>query len=286
MATSYRSSIFMRHPTMCYFVLAYALSWSITIPLAAAAQNLFNLNITFDLHYLAQVGPAVAAITMTALTEGRTGLRDLAGRALKWRVGWEWLLVSIGSPIALFTVSAVVARIVDGKWIDLRDLGRVNFLPYLGPAALVLWLISNGFGEEIGWRGFALPRLQQRHRAFTATLILSAFWALWHVPAFFYIPSYRDMGVTGAPGFFIGLLSGAILFTWLYNSTGGSILMVAIWHGLFNFFTASAAGTGTVAMVMSIGVMVWAATLVIVEHPTNLAARPRQTTSAHQLEPS
>lgn len=95
------------------------------------------------------------------------------------------------------------------------------------------------------------------------------------MPAFFYIPSYREMGAGGAPGFFLGILCGAILLTWLYNSTGGSILMVGIWHALFNFFTASAAVSDTLQVVFSVEVMVLSVALVILERPANLATRPR-----------
>ncbi len=275
-----------RHPLSIFLVIAYAVTWAIAVPLALGAHGLLNWKLPQAIHYLAQFGPAAAAIIVTALTSGRDGLRELGTRAVKWRVGAKWLLIAAGSPIALFTVAALIARFVDGQWLNLWDLGNVNFLPAIGPAALPMWFVTNGLGEEIGWRGFALPRLQERHRALTATLILAVFWALWHVPAFFYVPTYRDMGARGAPGFFFGLLSGAILFTWLYNSTGGSILMVAIWHGLFNFFTASSAGHGTLAMVFSIEVMVWAVALVILERPANLAHQPRQTSAPRRADPA
>ncbi len=279
-----RKNVVDQHPLYFYFILAYAFTWSIAGPLAIAAQDIADLHLPQALHYLAQIGPAAAAIIVTALTGGSTGLRDLAGRVVKWRVGAKWLLISAGSPIALFLVAAVIARFADGEWINLWDLGKVNFLPAIGPAALLMWFVTNGLGEEIGWRGFALPRLQERHQALTATLMLAVFWALWHLPAFFYVPTYREMGARGAPGFFFGILSGAILFTWLYNSTGGSILVVVIWHSLFNFFTASSATHGTIAAIISIEVMVWALALVILERPTNLANRPRQVFTAPQIE--
>lgn len=286
MRTTQRSSVAHRFPLLLYFGLAYAITWSIAAPLAIAAQNVVDLQLPQAIHYLAQIGPAVAAIIVTALTEGSAGLRDLGGRVVKWRVGAKWILISAGSPIALFIVAAVAARIVDGEWINVWDLGKVNFLPSIGPAALLMWFVTNGLGEEIGWRGFALPRLQEHHRALTATLILAVVWAAWHIPAFFYVPTYREMGASGAPGFFFGILSGAILLTWLYNSTGGSILMVAIWHGMFNFFTASSAGHGTVAMVISIEVMIWAVALVLLDRPANLATCPRQTIRDRRIEPA
>jgi uncharacterized protein len=126
-------------------------------------------------------------------------------------------------------------------------------------------------GEELGWRGFALPRLQQGRGALAATLLLGVVWAGWHLPAFFYLPNFRAMGLAGAPGFALGVLAGAVLLTWLYNSTGGSLLAVILWHGMFNVFTASQAGQGTVAMVMSIAVMVWAVAALALAGPARLS---------------
>lgn len=90
------------------------------------------------------------------------------------------------------------------------------------------------------------------------------------------------MEIYGVPGFVLGLLSGAVLLTWLYNSTSGSILAVALWHGLFNFFTASEAGQGTIAMVMSIAVMAWAIGLVFLAKPESLS-RTRKPITGHTL---
>jgi membrane protease YdiL (CAAX protease family) len=136
-----------------------------------------------------------------------------------------------------------------------------------------LWILTFGIGEETGWRGFALPRLQNGRSAFSATLLLWVFWALWHLPLFFY--SY-DRSII--PGMLFGLLAGAITFTWLYNSTGGSVLMTAIWHGLFNYTTAcTSCKTGLIAAVISTVVMVWAVVVVIWFKPADLAHARKQT---------
>ncbi len=283
---STRSRLSERHPLILYFVIAYALTWSIAGPLALAAQSVIGFHLPQWIHYLAQFGPALSAVSLTFLTAGMAGLRELGSRVVRWRVGARWIMVAVSSPIAMFAIAAIVGRMTDGTWVNLWNLGKVNFLPAIGPAALLLWFVTNGLGEEVGWRGFALPRLQERHGALTATLILAIFWAAWHLPAFFYIPTYREMGAGGAPGFFFGIVSGAILLTWLYNSSGGSILMVAIWHALFNFFTASTAVSSTIQTVFSIEVMVLAVALIIVDHPANLSLQPRQIIRTRTGEPA
>jgi membrane protease YdiL (CAAX protease family) len=141
----------------------------------------------------------------------------------------------------------------------------------LGLVAIPLWILTFGIGEESGWRGFALPRLQKEHSALSATFLLWVFWALWHLPLFFYI---YDPDII--PGMLIGLLAGTITFTWLYNSTGGSVLMTAIWHGLFNYTTACTdCKTGLTAAVISTAVMIWAVVIVIWCQPTDFV-HPRK----------
>jgi membrane protease YdiL (CAAX protease family) len=169
-----------------------------------------------------------------------------------------------------------VAWLINNTWPDVLAIGQVNFLPNLGLAAWLLWVLTSGIGEETGWRGFALPRLQVKHNAFVATLLLWLVWAVWHLPSFFYLPSYKSMGLAGFPGFAFSLLAGATLFTWLYNSSYGSLLAVALFHGGFNFVTASPASTGTVAMVMGIGVTIAALLVVVVHKPKNLTSYERQ----------
>jgi hypothetical protein len=107
-----------------------------------------------------------------------------------------------------------------------------------------------------------MPRLQRTRSAMTSTLLLSIGWAGWHLPAFFYIPSYTAMGASMLPGFFLGLLAGAIVLTWVYNSSGGSVLAAALWHASFNFVTAAPEAGGLVAAITITLVMVWAALVV------------------------
>jgi membrane protease YdiL (CAAX protease family) len=148
----------------------------------------------------------------------------------RWRIGLRWLLVAVLSPIAYFLASVLLARLFTGLWPALDRFGHAAEFPNLNwLAGWALWIVAFGFGEETGWRGFALPRLQWKRSARSATLIVGAFWCLWHLPSFFY--NYPGMNLFGVVAFVVGLLSGAVVLTWLYNSTGGSILAVALWHG-------------------------------------------------------
>lgn len=268
-----------QHSIIAYFALAYAISWAVELPLVASAQGWLQTPVPSTLHYLAAFGPLLAALIVTAATEGSSGIRQLLAGLLKWRVGLGWILFAILSPVALFGVAAVAGYATQGKWPELALLGEVDYLPYLGVGgALILWLLTFGIGEEIGWRGFALPRLQQGHSALTATLILGVVWAFWHLPAFFYKDTYVAMGlVTGFPLFLLSILAASLVFTWLYNSTRGSLLMVILFHALFDFLSTSRAGGDNAPAIMSAAIMIWAVLVVILFKPANLSHEKKQT---------
>lgn len=249
-----------------YFLLAYALSWSIGIPLALEKHGLIPEVLPFWTHYLMAYGPMLAAMLVTGSSLGRPGLRDLLGRMFRWRVCPKWWIVAF-SPLLLGIVLIPLLNFLTGSALHLAVLGVVNYLPPLGIAALLLWFFTFGLGEETGWRGFALPRLEQGRSALSATLILTVFWALWHLPQFFY---------TYDPTFLIGwavtLFAGSVLLTWLYNSASNSILMAAIWHTSFNFVTASPADTGLLPMVISMIIILFAVVVVARYKPQSLTA--------------
>jgi len=254
-----------------YLVIAYALSWAIEIPLALQAQHVVTWNIPTATHYLASFGPLVGALITTSLSKGRAGLQEIASRMFKFRVPLRWWLVAV-SPIVAFFLLAAAFSGSHPEWLSLSPLGSVDFLPPLGLGAIVLWTLTFGVGEETGWRGFALPRLQASRSAFTASIILWALWAMWHLPAFFYLYNPAI-----APFFLLGVLAGTITLTWLYNSASGSILIVAIWHGLFNYTTGcTECKAGVVSAVLSTLVMVWAIAVVIIFKRESLSRAQRQ----------
>jgi membrane protease YdiL (CAAX protease family) len=209
----------------------------------------------------------LAAVLVTGLTTGTAGLGELWSRITRWRVRWKWWLFAIGGPLAAFILSLPVVRLVKGGWPDLRLLGEANYLPDLGLGVVFVWLVTYGFGEEIGWRGFALPRLQRTHSAARATLFLGLMWLVWHLPAFLYLDTLEAMGLWVLPGFAFGVLCAAVVFTWLYNSTGGSVLIVAVWHGLFDLLTASKAGQDIIPILMTAAIITFALVITNLDRP-------------------
>lgn len=254
-----RPSWVRQHTLLLYFILAYAVSWSIEIPIALSVRGLIAAKVPMWLHYFASFGPMTAALALTGLTEGRDGIRELVRRIFKWRVEGRYYAFVLLAPMCLFALAYLLDRAVTGEWADLSLLGLPDYLPYITPiGTLGLWLLTYSLGEETGWRGFALPRLQKNRPATSATLVLALFWACWHLPAFFYRDTYIELGIIGFPMFAFSILFAAMIFTWLYNSTGGSIWMAILFHAVFNWLAVSEAGGQFTAPIMTIPVILWA----------------------------
>lgn len=247
------------HRLLTFAVVAYGLSWAYWVPLVLTGQ-IVRLGSAVS-QFPALLGPMIAAFAVTAVVEGRAGVRDLAARMVRWRVPARWWIVAIGSPLALLAVAVAVTAVVSGA-PDLADFGRMAGLPEWGVLFVwVMFVVVNGLGEETGWRGFALPALRERHGLVGAALLLVPIWAGWHLPLFFLLQNYRDLGPVGVPGFLIGMACGSVLLAWLYESASSSILIVAVWHGTYNLTSATAGANGIVAAIVSTGVMIIAVVL-------------------------
>jgi membrane protease YdiL (CAAX protease family) len=248
-----------RSPLVSYFILTYIISWTIWSPVVASAQGWVTWNVPYMLYYLGSFGPLISAMLITARTDGRVGIRDLLGRIVKWRLEFRYYAFAILVPIGLFMLAYLLNRVITGAWSHLNLLGKVDYLPYLGPfGVLGLWLLTYGLGEETGWRGYALPHLQKNRSAASATLILALLWATWHFPAFFFRDTYIEMGPLGFPMFAFMMIFSTMVFTWLYNSTHGSVFIVIIFHAVFNWLSVSEAGGQFAASIMSAPMVLWA----------------------------
>jgi membrane protease YdiL (CAAX protease family) len=271
------SLLIKQNSLVAYFVIAYAISWAFMLPLALSAQGLIQKQFPYALYYLASTGPALSALIVTAFAEGRAGLRKLLGHLVKWRVGVGYYIFAVLVPVALFGIALVINRIFTGAWTDLGLLGQADYLPYLGiPGVLSVWFLTYGMGEEIGWRGFALPHLQRSRPAANAALLLGLIWAGWHLPAFFFRDTYIEMGPLGFPMFVVSIVFASVVFAWLYNSTGGSLLLVILFHVFFNWLSVSEAGGDYVAILMSAPMVTWALYVVRRYLPENIAPVQRQ----------
>ncbi|MDQ1532171.1 MAG: protease family protein [Microbacteriaceae bacterium] len=231
-----------------FVVLAYVLSWAWVIPFAAIGATVVSGR-GWPTQFPALLGPLLAA-ALCARSAGRRGLRELAIRMVRWRIGWRWWLAAVSPVLALLAILAAqaVSGVALPTWSALAGFSGVPVgWGVLGVAATLV--LVGGLGEETGWRGYLQPALQRRMGPVAATGIVAAVWAGWHLPQFFVIQTYRDAPLAMLPVFLVGMAGGAVVLTWLYNHTR-SILACAVWHGLYNLAGASAAasaGSGVIA---------------------------------------
>lgn len=266
-----------------FVAIAYALSWSWGFPLAAVG-DVIEKGRGWPTNQPALLGPALAAFAVTAWLCGRTGVGDLLARVGRWRMPARWWAATL-TPLWFLAVALVIAAAV-GKLPKAGDFGRYSGVPTIGVVGVAAVAIIGGLGEETGWRGFALPFLQRRFQPLTAALLPTPIWAVWHLPFFFTVSTYRGFAPVGYFGFVFGLACGSIILTWLYNGTGGSILACAIWHGVYNVETGTAAADGTIAAVTTALVIILALVLVALELRARKRGQPSVLRSGHGHNPS
>jgi membrane protease YdiL (CAAX protease family) len=230
-------------PLLTYLLLAFAVTWVVWAPRALAAQDRIDAGWVEALGGTWTYGPAVAAVLAAAWTGGRPALRELRGRVLRWRVGWGWLvLVVVGLPVGLQAATLALAVPFGAEISELRPtVGVVALL-----VAVVALSLTDGLGEEVGWRGYALPRLLERTRAVDASLLLGVVWAVWHLPLLVTPGSYLE----GMPLWVLlaRLPATSILFTWVFRHTGGSALVAVLLHGALNATGGSGPSTRPVLL--------------------------------------
>jgi uncharacterized protein len=250
-----------RHPVRSYVVLAYALSWTWWIPMAVRG-DVVRTGVGWPTHLPGLAGPALAAVLVTALVDGRPGLRDLGARLTRWRVGWGWWLLVLGTA-SLALLGLVVAAVTGERVPPLEEFASYSGIGRIGLLGVVMVaFVVNGLGEETGWRGFAADRLLQEHSLTRTSLLVAAVWIGWHAPMFWVVSSFRDFGLAQAAGWAIGLTAGSVVLTWIYRGSGRSILLVAALHTAFNLASATEA-TGFVVGAVASAVVIFGAVSIL-----------------------
>ena len=267
----------MMRQLVWFFLLAYSISWLIWVPLWLPALGIHGLPLFPMNHALGGLGPMLAAVICTAAFKGRTGLEQLGRNAFTLRAPLL-LLVALLAPFVLAALSIALSAALHGTELTIGGLLRNKEFPQWSLAALFAYnLIFFGFGEEVGWRGFALPRFQTKHNALWSSVLLALFWAAWHLPLFLYRPGYTSMDAAGAFGWLVSLLTGSVLLTWLFNSTRGSILAVALFHATVDMpFTAELPDERVVGY-LGMFITLWGIATVVIFKTRDLSKVPKST---------
>ncbi len=226
------STLVRKRPLLSFFVLTYFLSWipagcyiSLSDHVDALRETTLPGTIIF---YMATYSPALVSLVLIYLLHGGGGVRAFGRRLLRWDVPLRWY-TAIVIVIPLLFLAGKAASVALGRSSPSPPASDWFVLPFLSLSALIT---DPGPMEEIGWRGFALPLLQARCSALTSSVVLGVLWALWHMPVFIIFglePAYVPYLY-----FSLSLVLASILMTTVYNSTGGSIPLMCLFHWQFN----------------------------------------------------
>jgi hypothetical protein len=226
---------------------------------------------------LGAMSASLAAIILASLEGRKGGVRELLGRFLIWRAGVSWWAFALLGAVIPSVAALYLFNLLGGPAVDWSGLRP---LPSVVPMIIMLTIFA-GMGEEFGWRGFALPRLQARHSALVSSLIVGVVWGVWHIPLFLTegTTQYKwqlEAGLIPAVlGYTVFVIAWSIQYTWVFNNTKGSVLLAAVLHGAGNAWIGGYIDVyrghfaGVVAfMVVSVIVSV---TIVLFAGPTNLS---------------
>jgi membrane protease YdiL (CAAX protease family) len=218
-----------RYSLVIGIVLMFALTW----PIDLANSGIVPIQFPFIVYLFLGWGFIFASVIMTGLTLGKDGVVALLKRYVQWRVGWKWYLAAFLLAPSLIVLAVYINAALVGVPPDFSTVmahkifGASAYLPLFILPFFLVDLISNG--EEMGWRGYVLPRLQAKYSALTSTLILGVIWGFWHLPK--YLSHWNTVSFAW---FMVHTMAYAVILTWLYNNTKGSLLLVAISHASSN----------------------------------------------------
>jgi hypothetical protein len=224
------SNFVKKYPSISMYILATIIGAAIIAPIVAGVVPTDSIVIL-----IAAYSASLAGVILTAIVSGKAGLREMFRRLLIWRVGIGWWAFALFAVVPMYLGGIVLASLFRGSPLEVNLAQPLYmFIPLL----IMQFFLDSGLGEELGWRGFLLPRLQARHNALIASIIVGIVWGLWHLPMFLVdvMPPMYELGqmygvVPALVGFTVFItIPWSILFTWLYNNTKGSLLLAFVFH--------------------------------------------------------
>lgn len=266
-----------------FYVGTTVISWSCWLLAAAADHGLLNLQggLVESLIIIGGFGPLFSALAMTGYGAGKSGLRSLVGQAVRWRVPIRWYAAALLLPAAIRFAVLGLHILKGGAFPGLTDIDRWLAVPMTFVFVLVL---GGPLGEEVGWRGFSQPRLQNRLGILQSSLIIGLGSALWHLPLF--LISSTPQSHLPLDLFIVRTIALSVISAWIWNRSGRSLLLVLLFHASLNtwpntLFILEAQGALGPYLSTSILYVAWAILLILLDQlsPSRSALRPRQDTN-------
>jgi membrane protease YdiL (CAAX protease family) len=218
------------HSLFAFYASTYSLSWLLWVPLALSSQGIISFRLPSILGVVVGgLSPSLMAILLTIIEKREDGLRDLRTRWLHWRVAPQWYFFVLLAPAAIMACAIILVALFT---CTLPEIPKID--NWFAVIALfgVTFIIGGPLGEEIGWRGYALPRFLTSRSPLTASIVVGVLWGIWHLPLFWIRDSIQAVIPLG--WFMVSIVAESILYTWIYNHTQGSILVVCLFHTAIN----------------------------------------------------
>lgn len=172
--------------------------------------------------------PALMAISLTAFSEGKVGVRSLLHKLVQWRISLSWVAIALLLALAIrLTMSLIALGLGMIPAIQLRPGGLAQYVLL----AIVFFVFA--IPEELGWRGYVLPKLLERYSPLAAGLIIGVLWGSLHLALL--LPAMMNEDTRPLPTV-LALVGGSVLFTWLYVNSGGNIILTTLFHAAQSFF--------------------------------------------------
>ena len=216
------------HRVASFFLFAYAISWSLDATVLVLGMEPSWMRWIVS-GFLSALGPAIAAGIVLSISG--ESLRGWLGRVVRWRVHPKWYAAAVGIPVVVALGSGAVLQLVGGP----VEFASFAFDPVSLGIGILLGTTIGGGQEELGWRGFAQPELQEQYGGLWAAVIIGMLWGSWHLPLFFDpAATHSQWPLESQLAYFVGIVAFSILIAWVYNGSGGSILLAMLMHGTEN----------------------------------------------------
>jgi len=225
------NSTIKRHSVTVFFVLTFLISLGIMALLMLTGIGWLGL--------LAASGSSIAALITAAWVGGKEGLKQLLSGFIRWRCSPLWYILAVFIP-ALLSLTAIGATTAFGGQFQIQwTVGWVMLIP-----TFLITTVQAGLGEEIGWRGYATPKLMEKRSALVSALIVGVVWAAWHIPLYFVPGTLQNVLVQtiGFPltlvAYSLNIIAFAIVWSWIYEVSNRNIWLPILIHGSTNSFAA------------------------------------------------
>jgi membrane protease YdiL (CAAX protease family) len=273
--TTFRTFI-KRHAVLTFYALAFAISWGGILIVVGGpggypgtSEQVARLFLFVMLAWLA--GPSVASLLVTGLVDGPTGLRELLSRLLKWRVGARWYAIALlTAPLVYLAISFALSLTSRAFLPNILTTSDTTALLLMG---LAYGLLGGGFCEELGWTGFAVPRLRQRYGVWTTGLIVGVLWGAYHFSVIYWSTSPSGalpLAILLAQ-LFAWMPAYRVLMVWVYDRTG-SLLVAMLMHasltsGMFILTPTAISGLPLLTWLVVLAAVLWVAVSTTVRAP-------------------